>query len=235
MNAPLTITLSIIFSFFVIAYPASAQSRRTAVVVDERLAALRAEPSLSAKLLKRLSRGRQVVIRTERRNSAGIVFYRVSVTRRTGGWIQREAVVSARRSGDDQRLFRLIETSTEFDRIVRGRIFLDTFKRSAYRPAVLLMFGDAAEEAGKRLSRDAQRRLDPQEMAAGGPIASYFLNYVGLDRYNRQGIRYVFDQQTRQFHYNGASWREIIRRYPRSPEASVALARLRALLSTGTE
>ena len=234
MNAPLTIALSIIIFFFVIASPTPAQSRRTAVVVDERLAALRAEPSLSAKLLKRLSRGRQVVIRTERRR-AGIVFYRVNVTRRTGGWIQREAVVSARRSGDDQRLFRLIETSTEFDRIVRGRIFLDTFKHSAYRPAVLLMFGDAAEEAGKRLSRDAQRRLDPQEMAAGGPIASYFLNYVGLDRYNRQGIRYVFDQQTRQFHYNGASWREIIRRYPRSPEASVALARLRALLSTGTE
>ncbi len=233
MNAYLTLAVSIII--LVVTPPALAQSRRTAVVVDERFAALRAEPSLSAKLLKRLSRGRQVAIRNERRNSAGIVFYRVTVTRRTGGWIQREAVVSAWRFGDDQRLFRLIETATEFDRIVRGRIFLDTFKRSAYRPAVLLMFGDAAEEAAKKLSRDAERRLDPRELAAGGPIVSYFLNYVGLDRYNRQGIRFVFDEQAKRFHYDGASWREIVRRYPRSPEAPLALERLSTTHHPGNE
>jgi hypothetical protein len=36
----------------------------------------------------------------------------------------------------------------------------------------------------------------------------------------------VFDQSTRRFHYDGAAWRELIRRYPKSPEAALARSRL---------
>lgn len=201
-----------------------------AVVVDERLAALRDEPELSARLLQRMSRGRMVAITGARRTPDGITFYRVAVTRRTRGWLQSEAVVSPARSGDDERLLRLVRGSEDFDRIVRARIFLDIFARSSLRPAVLMLYAEAAEEAARRLSREAGRRLDEREMTAGGaPLFSYFLNYNGLDRYNRQGINFVYDRAAKQFHYDGAAWRELVRRYPRSPEAAEARRRLAAL------
>ena len=214
----------------------AAQQRRApeggqrAIVVDERLAALRDAPELSANLLQRMSRGRMVAIRATRRSADGVTFYRVAVTKRTGGWIQSEAVVSLGRSRDDERLLRLIQSSDEFDLIVRARIFLDVFQKSPLRPTVLMLYGEAAEKAAVRLSREATRRLDEKEMAAGGaPVFSYFLNYSGLDRYRRQGIVFVFERATKRFHYDGASWREILRRYPRSPEAEAARKRLDAL------
>jgi hypothetical protein len=144
-------------------------------------------------------------------------------------------VVSLVRKDDDERLLRLIQNSEDFDRIIRARIFLDLFQRSRLRPQVLMLYAEAAEKAAGRLSRDAARRLDEKEMAAGGaPVFSYFLNYNGLDRYRRQGITFVFDRTARQFHYDGASWREILRRYPRSPEAVEARKRLDALAASVT-
>ena len=220
-----------------ITHEASAQQRRNApgggqraVVVDERLAALRDEPQLSARLLQRMSRGRMVAIMGAKRSPEGVTFYRVAVTRRTRGWLQSEAVISPTRAGDDERLLRLIRGSEEFDRIVRARIFLELFTRSPLRPAVLMIYAEAAEEAARKLSTEAGRRLDEREMAAGGaPRFSYFLNYNGLDRYNRQGIGFTYDPATKQFHYDGASWRELLRRYPRSSEAERARARLNGL------
>lgn len=215
--------------------PATAQGRkkhrppagRVAVVVDERLAALRDAPELSANLLQRLGRGRFVSVTGERASREGVTFYRVSVTRRTSGWIQSDAVVRPSRAGDDERLLRLIRGSEEFDRLARARIFLDAFPRSPLRPAVLLIFGDAAEDAAAKLSREARRRLDAREMEAGGaPLASYFLNFSGLDRYNRDGVKFVFDPAKRELRYEGAAWREILRRYPQSAEASEARKRL---------
>lgn len=215
---------------------AVAQQRRApeggqrAVVVDERLAALRDGPDLSANLLQRMSRGRAVAIRGVKRSPDGVTFYRVLVTRRTGGWIQSEAVVSPSRREDDERLLRLIQSSEDFDRLVRARIFLDVFPRSQLRPAVLLLLGEEAERSAVKLSRDAARRLDEKEMAAGGaPVFSYFLNFNGLDRYRRQGIAFIFDRAAKRFHYDGAAWREILRRYQRSPEAEQARRRLEAL------
>jgi hypothetical protein len=200
------------------------------VVVDERLAALRAAPDLSANLLQRLSRGRAVTFTGWKRAPDGLMFYRVMVTSRTGGWLQSEAVVSNTRAGDDERLLRLIRGSDNFDRVARARIFLDLYSRSPLRPAVLMLYGAAAEEAAENLSREAGRRLDEREMAAGGaPLYSYFLNYNGLDRYRKQGIAFVFEREARRFHYDGESWREILRRYPRSSEATEAGQRLKAL------
>jgi hypothetical protein len=171
-----------------------------------------------------------VAIMSTRRTPEGVTFYRVAVTRRTRGWLQSEAVVSPAGNNDDERLLRLIRGSEDFDRIVRARIFLDVFPKSSLRPTVLMLYAEAAEEAAGKLSREAGRRLDEREMTAGGaPLFTYFLNYNGLDRYNRQGISFVYDRATKQFHYDGAAWREIVRRHSRSSEAERARSRLSAL------
>ena len=200
---------------------------RIAVVVDERLSALRSTPQLSGKLLRRIGRGRLVAIRGAKTSQGGIVFLLVNVTSRTHGWIQREAVMSPSHPRDDQRLLSLIKSSAGFERIARARIFLDQFPRSPLRSEALLLLGDAAEEATARLSRDAARRIDKAELqSSDAPLFSYFLNYIGLDRYNRQGVGFVFDSVTMQFHYDGSAWREILRRYPKLPEAVEARKRL---------
>ena len=147
--------------------------------------------------------------------------------------MQSDAVISTARKDDDERLLRLIRGSEDFDRLARARIFLDLFPKSPLRPAVLMLYAEAAEEAANRLSRDAARRLDAHEMKAGGaPDYSYFLNYNGLDRYNRQGVSFVFDRAAKRFYYDGAAWREIVRRYPQSAEAEAARKRLEALATT---
>jgi hypothetical protein len=198
-----------------------------AVVVDERLAVLRDEPGLYARLLKRLARGRFVTILNTKRTRDGLAFYRVAVTRRTRGWVQTEAIAAPWREGDDARFLNLIRASDGFDRIGRASLFLETFPRSALRPAVLLMLGDAVESAARRLSLDAARRLDEDEMRAGGaPVFSYFLNFSGLDRYRRLGVEFIYEPTTRQFHYDGAGWREILRRHSTSAEAAEARQRL---------
>jgi hypothetical protein len=222
----LTLCLCLLFLFqgVTIAQRKPPAGGRLAVVVEERLAALRATPQLNGRLVRRLGRGRMVAIRSAKKSADGITFFLVNVTSRTHGWIQREAVASPARAGDDQRLLRLIERSQGFDRILRARIFLDHFTRSPLRPEVLLLLGDTAKEIAKQLSTDATRRLkdDPGE----APEFSYYLNYTGLDRYNRQRVSFIFDKQAKRFHYDGAAWRELIRRYPRTPQAAEAKKRL---------
>ena len=228
-------SLVFVFLFQASLFPVNTQAQRRrpptggrlAVVVDERLSTLRSTPQLSGKLLRRLGRGRLVAIRGIKRSQDGIVFFLVNVTARTHGWIQREAVVSSSFQADEQRLLGLIKGSAEFDRIARARIFLDMFPRSSLRPEVLLRLGDAAEEAATRLSRDASRRINEGEVRLlAAPVFSYFLNYSGLDRYNRQGVGFIFASSTKRFHYDGTSWREIVRRYPKTPEAAEARKRL---------
>ena len=200
---------------------------RVAVVIDERLSALRVTPELSGKLLRRMGRGALVAVKGEKRSRDGVAFYRVNVTTRTSGWIQRDAVASAARSGDDARLLRLIKASEDFDRIVRARVFLDNFTSSELRPEVLLIYAQTAEDIAGHLSREAMRRLDQKEMDAGGaPLFTYFLNYNGLDRYNRQGVTFIFDVREKVLRYDGEGWQELVHRYPRSPEAAEARKRL---------
>ena len=198
-----------------------------AIVVDERLAALRREPKLTSQLIRRLGRGRKVVIRGSRATPEGIVFFRISVTTRTHGWIQREAVVSASHKADDQRLYDLIKASHGFDRIARTRIFLDNFPRSPLRPQALLLLANTAEQLAAKLSRDAANRLNIPTKNA--PEFTYFLNYSGLDRYNRQRVNFTFHPQTKQFHYDGAAWRDLVRRHPNTPEAAEARKHLAQL------
>jgi hypothetical protein len=202
---------------------------RLAIVIDERLAALRVTPELNGRLVRRLSRGRMVAVRSMKTSFDGITFFLVNVTRRTHGWIQREALVSSSRGGDDSRLLSLIKLSQGLDRISRARIFLDYFPRSALRPEVLLLLGDIAEELAGKLTNDAVRRL--KEDLGDAPEFSYYLNYTGLDRFNRQRVGFVFDKATKRFHYDGAAWRELVRRYPKTSQAAEARKRLQVLYS----
>lgn len=225
----ISLFLSLLVPSTIVAQRRPPTGGRLAIVVDERLAALRATPQLNGRLVRRLGRGRMVAVRSMKTSVDGITFFLVNVSSRTHGWIQREAVVSPSRTGDDQRLLTLIERSQGFDRITRARIFLNYFARSRLRQTVLLLLGDAAEEVAATLSRDAARRLkdDPGEAEE----FSYFLNFTGLDRYNRQGITFLFNKSSKRFHYDGAAWRELTRRYPHSLAAAEAKNKLDSLNS----
>ncbi|HVE57292.1 MAG TPA: hypothetical protein VNB22_10725 [Pyrinomonadaceae bacterium] len=200
-----------------------------AIVIDERLAVLRNAPSLFAKPLQRMRRGRLVMI-SETKVADGVTFYRVLAVPNTQGWVQKEAVAGKFRRGDDERLARLVQSSDGFDQIERARIFLENFPDSPFRPSILLLFGDLMEEIALKLSAEAAKRLSRREMAASGaPLHSFYLNYASLDRYQRLGIGFAFNSSTRLFHYNGASWREIVQKSPATNEAREAQKRLDSL------
>lgn len=229
----ITLQFCLLLFLFLIHAPATAQRKapaggRLAIVVDERLAALRSTPELNGNLVRRLGRGRLVAIRSAKTNRDGVTFLFVNVTTRTRGWIQRESVASPSRPGDDLRLFRLIEQSDNFDRIARARIFLDHFRRSPLRPRVLLLLGDTAEALSAKLTTQAQRKLST-DLGGEAPEFSYFLNYSGLDRYNRQGVHFTFNPATKRLHYDGHAYRLLLRHHPDSPEAHAARQRLDGL------
>ena len=233
------LVLRVLFVFFIvflsaeISFPKGQARGRRGIVVDERLAALRRTPNLSGELVRRLGRGRRVAIRGSKTTPDGIVFLLVNVTSRTHGWIQREAIVSNSRTGDDTQLLHLIEASNDFDRIVRARIFLDHFPRSPLRPRVLLILGNAAQSQAPELSRNAAKRLSqittPLKTPLQAPEFTYFLNYSGLDRYNRQRVTFIFHAPTKRLYYDGAAWRELLRRHPNSPESAEARKHLSEL------
>lgn len=235
----LRISLLGVFVFVAAAGTEQAQRRvppggHLAVVADARLAALRTAPSPNAPLLRRLGRGRLVSIRGSQRTSLGLLYYRVAINSRTSGWLQSEALIAVWHAHDDERLIHLITGPDEFERVARAKIFLDTFPRSHFRPAALLLYSQAAEDAAEQLSRSAQRQFNRNEIPPdGAPLFSYFLNYNGLDRYNRQGVKFVFDESTKTFHYDGAALREILRRYPEKKEAEAARKMLEKLEEKG--
>jgi len=205
------------------------ESSNTAVVVDERLAVLRSEPSLFANSIQRMRSGRLVSI-SGTRQADGVTFYRVNVPPDNFGWVQSEAVFGKYRRGDDERLARLVQASDGFEQIERAGIFLETYSESQLRPAILLLFGDLMEDVALKISGDATKKLDRHEMAASGaPLHSFYLNYVSLDRYRKLGVNFVFNPNAKLLHYDGASWREIIGKFPKSSEAAEAQKRLDSL------
>ncbi len=238
MNTKSLVTFSSILAlicFTLVGYETSAQSRRPllpnqAVVVDERLSVLRASPGTSGRFLRRVGRGRVLTV-LGRRRVDGVLFYQVAVSSRTRGWMERDALISPKKPGEDARLLGLIKGSADFDVLARSRIFLDVFRRSRLRPQVLLLLGDEAARAASKLSRDANRRLKLEEMEANeARLVSYYLNYSGLDRYSRQGVRFIFDVSEKKFRYDGEAWREILSRYPGSQEALEARQRLATMM-----
>lgn len=201
----------------------------TAVVVDERLAVLRAEPSLFAKPIQRMRRGRIVQI-SDSKEADGVTFYRVTVPPNNYGWVQADAVVGKFRRGDDERMAKLVQSFDGFEQIECAMLFLETFAASPLRPAILLLLGDLMEEITLKISNDATKRLNRRAMAASGaPLHSFYLNYVSLDRYRKLGIGFLFNSSAKLLHYNGASWREIVAKFPNSNEAKEAQKRLDSL------
>ena len=205
------------------------ESSNTAVVVDERLGVLRLEPSLFSKSFMRMQNGRKISILNSK-EADGVTFYRVNAPPNYFGWVQAEAIAGRFRRGDDARLAKLIQASEGFEQIERAQIFFETFADSPLRPAILLLLGDLLEEIALKISGDATRRLDRREMAASGaPLHSFYLNFVALDRYRKININFLFNSNTRLLHYDGASWREITRKFSNSSEAVEAQKRLVSL------
>lgn len=200
-----------------------------AIVIDETLSVLRSKPSLFAPSIQRMRRGRKVQI-LGAAEADGVKFYRVTALPGYSGWVQSEALIGKFRASDEERLARLVDAADGFDQIELAGTFFQMYPASRFRPGMLLLFGDLVENAAAKLSRDATSRLDRREMAASGaPVHSYFLNFNMLDRYRRIGVGFLFNASNRSFHYDGASWREIVRRYPKSSESVEAQKRLDAL------
>jgi hypothetical protein len=198
----------------------------TAVVIDETLSVLRTGPSLFAEPVQRMRRGRKVIIQgvTE---ADGVKFYKVAALPSNFGWVQSDSVFGTFRPDDDERLARMVQASSGFDQIEMATEFFKLYPRSQFRAPVLLLFGDLLEEVAAKLSKDSASRLNRREMAASGaPPHSYFLNFVSLDRYRRLGIVFLFNSATRSFHYDGASWKEIVGKHQATNEAIEAQKRL---------
>ncbi|HWQ35591.1 MAG TPA: hypothetical protein VNQ79_22280 [Blastocatellia bacterium] len=206
-----------------------------AVVIDERLSALRQQPDVKAPLLQRLRRGRVIGISRIGGAKDGPVYCLVAVTRRTRGWILAEAVVRSGRAEDAARLLRMIEESADdFTRARLARICADEFRNTAVAPRALLLLGEAAEAASARLTREARKRARDAGEAATVSQASrrdYLLNHTGLDRWNRAGITFDYEAQADRLAYDGAAYRELLRKYPRSDEAQKARERLESVRS----
>ncbi|MBE7515668.1 MAG: SH3 domain-containing protein [Chloracidobacterium sp.] len=202
---------------------------RSGVVIDETLSVLRKEPSLYAEQVHRMQRGRKVQI-LGRAEADGVTFYKVVVPPKNYGWVQSDAVFTASRQGDEDRFKQLLGQMSGFDQIEMIAEFFSLYPDSKYRPELLLLFGNSIEAMAPSLSKTAAGRLKKGEMeASGAPIHSYYLNFNYLDRYRKLGIIFLFDPKAKQYHYDGASWLEILKRFPDSAQAADAQKRVNDL------
>ena len=204
----------------------SAEVGQSAIVVDETLSVLRKDPSLFSEPVHRMQRGRKVQILgvTE---ADGVKFYKVTAPPTSFGWVQADAVFGKFRATDEERFAKLVQATDGYDQIEMATQFFETYPDSRFKPQVLMLYGDLLEEVAAKLTKDANSRLRRPEMAASAaPMHSYFLNFVSLDRYRKLGIIFLFNSTARAFHYNGASWKEIVTKFPKSPEAVEAQKRL---------
>lgn len=195
-------------------------------VIDESLSVLRKSPSLFSESIQRMRRGRRVQILGVA-EADGVKFFRVTAPPANYGWVQADAVFGKFRAGDVERLARLVQAADGFDQIEIAIEFFTLYPDSSLKPTILLLYGDLLEEIALKLSKDATSRLSRKEMAASAaPLHSYYLNFVMLDRYRKLGIVFLFNSTTKQFHYNGSSWQEIISKFSTSPESTEAKKRL---------
>lgn len=202
---------------------------QTAFVIDETLSVLRAKPSLFSDSIQRMRRGRRIQILgvTE---ADGVKYYRVTAPPASYGWVQADAVFGKFRVADEERLARLVQAADGFEQLEIAVEFFNIYPDSRFRPPISLLYGDLLEEVAAKLSKDAASRLSRREMAASAaPLHSYYLNFNMLDRYRKLGIIFLFDAATKQFHYDGSSWKEIVAKFPASPEAVEAGKRLESL------
>ncbi|MEQ1644310.1 MAG: SH3 domain-containing protein, partial [Pyrinomonadaceae bacterium] len=197
--------------------------------IDETISVLRKNPSLFSDSVHRMQRGRKVQILAVT-EADGVKFYKVTAPPKNFGWVQSDAVFGKFRPNDEERLARLVQAANGFEQLEMANEFFALYPNSRFRPAILLLFGDLLEEAAAKLSKDATSRLSRKEMAASAaPLHSYYLNFNMLDRYRKLGVIFLFNSATRQFHYDGSSWKEIGSKYIATPEAAEAQKRLDSL------
>ncbi len=215
----------------------SVEIGKNAMVLDETLSVLRDQPSLHANAIQRMRRGRVVKILSVTQ-ADGVTFYRVAAPPSNTGWVQADAVFGKFRPGDEERMAKLVQAQNGFEQLETATHFLTHYPRSAWRPPILLLFGDLVESAAVKLSKDANSLLKRSEMAASAaPMHSYYLNFNRLDRYRRLGIKFHFNTTTRLYHYDGTAWQEIVSKFPTSneaPEAAKRLESMRANLAKGS-
>ncbi|MEQ1604982.1 MAG: hypothetical protein ABL999_08940 [Pyrinomonadaceae bacterium] len=140
---------------------------QTAVVVDETLAVLRKVPSLFSESVHRMSRGRKVQIQGVS-EADGVKFFKVTVPPKNYGWVQADAVFGRFRTGDEERLAKLVQASDGFEQIEIAGEFFSLYPDSKFKPSLLLLYGDLLEETATTLSKNATSRLSRKEMAASG-------------------------------------------------------------------
>ena len=200
-----------------------------AVVIDDRFSALRREPTLQAEIIHRLRLGHTVYIihsgKDETRQSA---FCRIAASRRTRGWIYRTAIAVQGRAGEDQRITKLIEgTSDGLDRIALCRILIERFSQSPLVPRALLRMGEEGERAAETLTQRARKRITESAAAStSSSLRDLYLNDSTLDRYSKLRMVFDFNEQTREYIYDGRAYRDLLSRSPHSEEALLARQRL---------
>ncbi|MBK7996511.1 MAG: hypothetical protein IPK14_25025 [Blastocatellia bacterium] len=232
------ITLLCFFSFSVQAaekeaWNADGQFRR-AFVIDDGLSALRKSPKVTSTCLRRLRVGRKIFIISSIKNQDGIKYYYIAITRRTRGFIDAASVVSPSQAGDDARLMRLIEASKGVEKIILAQILVSNFPKSRFCPDALLAEGEAAEKIALELSKKISRRL-PEQLDKELELERYLLNNPILDKYSRLGINFYIDTEEKFYRYDGAVYKQILSRYPRSLAASHAKEKLQILIKPTKE
>jgi hypothetical protein len=200
-----------------------------AVVIDDRFSALRREPSLQSEVIHRLRLGHTVyVIHQGNFETSHSAFCRIAASRRTRGWIYRTAIAVQGRAVEDRRIMKLIEgTSDGLDRIALCRILVERFGQSPLVPRALLIMGDEGESAAEALTQRARKRITESAAAsASSSLRDLYLNDSTLDRYNKLRIVFDFNEQTREYIYDGKAYRDLLSRSPHSEEALLARQRL---------
>lgn len=200
-----------------------------AVVIDDRFSALRREPSLQSEVIHRLRLGHTVyVIHPGNDQTSHSAFCRIAASRRTRGWIYRTAIAVQMRAGEDQRIMKLIEaTSDGLDRIGLCRILVERFSQSTLVPRALLIMGEEGERAAETLTQRSRKRVGEAAGASVTPsLRDLYLNDAALDRYSKLRIVFDFNEQTREYIYDGRAYRDLLSRSPHSEEALLARQRL---------
>jgi hypothetical protein len=194
-----------------------------ALVIDDRLSALRREADIQSEVIQRPRLGRQVhVIQNRNGDITHGSFVRVALSRRTRGWMHRSALVVVGRAGEDARVMKLVDSQDEeIDRLTLCRVLIERFPRSALRARALLAIGREAERAARALSRRARERLSDLDEAEA-PARDYYLSDTGLDRFSRIRVRFNFNEATGEYVYDGQAYRDAMRLFPSSPEAAAA-------------
>jgi len=204
----------------------SAPTFRKAFVIDDRLSALRRKPDLQGEVIRRLRLGHVVyIVGTSKPARVEAPFCRVAVTRRTRGWIHKSALAVQGRAGEDQRILKLIEAAEGTDKITLCRLLNESFSHSRFVPRCMLLLGEEAERIAETLSQRIRRRLGEVRGAAAG-VRDYYLSDASLDRYSKLGVVFDFNDSTIEFVYDGKAYREVIKRFPASEEAALALQHL---------